>query len=267
MNKSYNLIIVDDESLVTGSISAMDEWAGKHIQVVGTAKNGVEALDLIKREHVDIVITDIQMPDMDGLELLQAIYTLKPDIAVIIISGYEQFNYAFTAMKYKAKGYVLKPIDTDELFALIDDIINEKEELAGRQTPAPAANTENAMEDAEQSPKSYHELLVEQAISHLTENLGNPPTLNEMANHTCLTPHYFGQIFKAVTNEYYTVFLTKLRMEEAKKLLQNPELKNYEISRRIGYKDVKYFTKVFHRMHRITPKEYRKRYFEKAKSN
>jgi two-component system response regulator YesN len=250
MNNLYNLLIVDDEYLVAGSLSTMEEWTHRNIRVVGTASNGVEALEWIKREQIDIVITDIQMPDMDGLELLQNIYALKPDIAVIIISGYEQFDYAQVAIKYRAKGYVLKPIDTDELFVIVDEIVSAPKEP-------------NAEE--EDNPKTYHELLVEQTISYLRMNLSNPPTLNEMATQTFLTPHYFGQIFKAISGECYTDYLTNLRMEEARKLLKNPEMKNYEISRRIGYKDVKYFTKIFHRTHMVTPKEFRQSYFNKAK--
>ena len=254
MNQLRNLLIVDDEIFVANSLSAMDEWTDKQIRVVGTASNGVEALEWIERERIDIVITDIRMPDMDGLELLQAIHKQNPDISVIIISGYEHFKYAVTALKYKAKGYVLKPVDTDELFEIIDVIISETKEME----PTLKSSTPDII--SPDTPKTYHELLVEQTITFLKNNLSNPPTLYEMAAQTCLTPHYFGQIFKAVSGEYYTDYLINLRMDEARELLKDPKLTNYNISRRIRYKDVKYFTKIFYRIHKVTPKEYRKNY-------
>lgn len=126
MNPHYNMLIVDDERLVADSLRSLDEWADKKIRVVGTALNGKEALEWIERESIDIVITDIQMPDMNGLELLETLHTHNPDIAVVIISGYEQFQYVRTALKFKAKGYVLKPIDLDELLEVMDSIIHEE---------------------------------------------------------------------------------------------------------------------------------------------
>jgi len=253
MKPYCNLLIVDDEPLITESLSSMDEWSERNIRVVGTAATGHEALAWVERQKIDIVITDIQMPDMDGLELIQTLNESHSNISVIVISGYEKFEYAFTALKYKAKGYVLKPIDTDELFDIIDDIMTE----------LPTANSATESDSEEGTYKTYHQQLVEKTIAHMQQNLSESLTLNEMAQLSCLTPHYFGQIFKAVTGEYYTNYLTRLRMEKACELLKNPELKNYEISSSIGYKDVKYFTRIFQKTYNMTPKEYRKRYFNR----
>ena len=254
MNNAKQLLIVDDERMIAGSLSRMKVWAEKNIYVVGTASNGKEALDIIKRQQIDIMITDIQMPDMDGLELLQTVNKQNPEISVVVISGYEKFQYARDALKYKAKGYVLKPIDVDELLEVIDEIMYESQETRDLTEPI---NQEDNLH------RSYHEKLISQAKVYIEQHLDQPISLNEVASHFYLSPHYFGQIFKNNVGENFTAYLTGLRMNKACELLKNVDLKNYDISRQIGYIDVKYFTKQFYRTFGVTPKEFRQAYFEK----
>jgi YesN/AraC family two-component response regulator len=254
-----NILIVDDEWLIASSLSEMDEWSERSIHVVGTASNGKEALEWIKRSPIDIIITDIQMPDMDGLELLKAIYALRPDISVVIISGYEEFQYAHTAMKYKAKGYVIKPIDTDELLHIVDEILLETtNKEVNLELAKPIKHLPELLESTDQ-PATYHETLVIRALDYIKQHLDQPITLSEVSNQFYLTAHYFGQIFKTVLGENFNSYLTRLRMEKACELLKNPELRNYDICNHIGFSDVKYFSKLFYRCYRMTPKEYRER--------
>jgi YesN/AraC family two-component response regulator len=238
------LLIVDDEWMVSDSLRSMDEWKERNIEVVGTAGSGTEALQWLERTHLDIVLTDIRMPDMDGLELLQRLYESNPAINVILISAYEEFTYARTALRYQAKGYVTKPIDTDELFSIVDSLLFN--------------------EPASDGPKTYHEAIVERAISYMKTHLGKPLSLRETAEEIHLTPHYFGNVFKTVTGETFVNYLTQLRMKKACELLKNPELKQYEICERIGYADTKYFAKVFAKSFGMSPREYRQGYVRKG---
>lgn len=237
--KQRKLLIVDDEWLITDSLRSLEEWGERNIEVVGTAASGVEALAWLDKTALDMVITDIRMPDMDGLELLRQIYQRSPQIDVIIISGYEEFAYAKTALSYQAKGYILKPIDTDELFATVDALLP------------------NNPLQREEPPKTYHETIVERAIAFVSANLGRPLSLKETADQVHLTSHYFGQVFKSVMGDTFVNHLTRMRMEKACELLKNTELKQYEVGFQIGYSDPKYFSKVFFQSYGVTPKEYR----------
>ncbi|MFB9275766.1 response regulator transcription factor [Cohnella cellulosilytica] len=257
MIKRTNMLIVDDETLVSSSLSAMDDWSERNIQIIGTASSGKEAMSLIEQSPVNIVVTDIQMADGDGLDLLKYIHAHYPHIAVIIISGHESFQFAHTALKFKARGYVLKPIDTDELFELIDNILEEMQQTDERMEASVFSEQPAISSEDIDAPMTYHETIVERAIDYIKQNLELPLTLRDVANKHYLTPHYFGQIFKTVTGDNFTAYLTKLRMQKACELLKNPELKNYNISSLIGYSDVKYFTRLFLRSHGKTPKEYR----------
>lgn len=251
----YNLLIVDDEWIIANSLSTMEEWGQRNIYVVGTASNGVEALSYIEQNTIDIMITDIQMPQMDGLELLKTIRLLNPDIKIIMISGYEQFQYVHFSLKHKAKGYILKPIDTDELLQLVDEIIQELEQ-----------NSNTVQQSIqEEEPKTQQEVIVLRTTDYLKQNLGKQISLHDVAELFSLSPQYFGQLFKSASGESFTKHLMGLRMERACELLKNYELKSYHICREVGYHDVKYFAQQFRRYYKMNPKEYRQQYFQSRK--
>ena len=105
------LVVADDEEKVCRLIIALGEWKKLGIEVVGTASNGIQALDMINREKVDILITDIRMPGCSGLELIEKVRKLSPDIKIMIVSGYANFEYAQNAIKQGCSEYLLKPIN------------------------------------------------------------------------------------------------------------------------------------------------------------
>ena len=115
-----SLVIADDEERICRLITALGEWEQLGIRVVSTAANGIEALEVITREQVDILITDIRMPGLGGMELIREVNQVSPQTRIIIISGYSNFEYAQTAIEYGVKGYLLKPIDRHRLVAEIE---------------------------------------------------------------------------------------------------------------------------------------------------
>jgi two-component system response regulator YesN len=111
----YDVLIVDDESIICEGISKIIDWRKYDFNVIGLAGNGREAMEIIKNRHTDLVITDIRMPAMDGLELSGQIKQYDPNIKVIIVSGYGDFEYARKAIEYDVKAYLLKPVIPEEL--------------------------------------------------------------------------------------------------------------------------------------------------------
>lgn len=120
-----SVIICDDEPKVCQLIDHLIEWKDMNMQLVGTASNGVQAFDLIKERRPDIVITDIRMPGMDELALVQKTHEASYDCSFVIISGHRNFEYAHNALKYNVKDYILKPIEEAELNAALRRIIEE----------------------------------------------------------------------------------------------------------------------------------------------
>ena len=111
----YPLIIVDDEEITRIAISGYIQKKHPAFQVAGIFSNGADALRFLQEHPVNVVITDIRMPRMDGLELVAHIHENHPGIFVIIISGYSEFEYARKAIRYGVVNYLLKPLDFAEL--------------------------------------------------------------------------------------------------------------------------------------------------------
>ena len=118
----YKAILVDDEFLTREAISKNTKWNDCGFELIGTAENGKEAIELLEKDLPDLIITDICMPVMDGLGLASYIYENHPEIKVIIISGYDDFEYAKKALKYEVADYILKPITSFELAEELEKI-------------------------------------------------------------------------------------------------------------------------------------------------
>ncbi|WP_318617156.1 response regulator transcription factor [Sporosarcina sp. YIM B06819] len=244
----YKMLIVDDDWLIAESLKAMDGWIDYNIDVVGTAGNGKEALYWLDKVNIDFILTDIRMPHMDGISLAKYLHENMPSINVIIMSGYEDFSYAKSAIKYNVKGYVLKPIDVNELFELVNNV-QKKISISDETAPL----------KVESGLTTQQERLILSAKSYIQSNYMNPITLINVANKFHLTEHYFGQIFKSISGETFITYLTKVRLDKACNLLNNPSITIYKVSELIGYTDSKHFTKVFKKSFGITPSEYRRK--------
>lgn len=131
----YNVLIVDDDKLIREDIGTLIEWQEYGFEVVGEANNGLEAIDFINSNRVDIVITDIYMPILGGIELIKSVKAGKPDIKFLVISNYDDFSYVKEAMKLGASDYILKfEIEKDNLISLLKNLKQEAENEKSRKT-------------------------------------------------------------------------------------------------------------------------------------
>lgn len=247
------MLIVDDDWMITESLSTMDEWTANHIDIVGTASNGQEALYWLNKAGIDIVLTDIRMPSMDGLSLAKHIHENFPTIDVIIMSGYEDFSYAQSAIKHNVKGYILKPIDVNELLETVNKLKNET-----------TIKSSIEMKETESNLFTQQERLVLSAKSYINANYMKTITLTDIASKFHLTEHYFSQVFKSTEGRTFMAYLTHIRLEESCKLLENPSLTIYMVSESVGYSDSKYFSRIFRREYGVTPSQYRRNLLKRA---
>jgi len=126
--RMINIVIADDEERICKLIQVLGKWDEFGMQVVGTASNGVEALQIISRVKVDVLVTDIRMPGCDGLELVEKVQKITPGIKIIVISGYTLFEYAQKALKYGVTDYLIKPINEEALNESLSKIKEQLEE-------------------------------------------------------------------------------------------------------------------------------------------
>ncbi|MEG1002707.1 response regulator transcription factor [Clostridium sp.] len=120
----YKVMLIDDEKLITQGLMHLIEWEKFNLEVVEVAENGEEALEKFKRNQVDIVITDINMPKMTGLEFIKEVKSINENVQFVILSGYDEFSYAKKAMEYGVKNYILKPINEDELEEALKNLVD-----------------------------------------------------------------------------------------------------------------------------------------------
>lgn len=132
----YTAILVDDERIVLDTLANYMDWASMHIQVVATSGNGKDALEKVAALRPDILITDVKMPFMDGIELAQRVHALFPEIQIVFLSGYNEFEYARSALQAGAGDYLLKPVDPAELACSMQTVCARCEERKNRQVPS-----------------------------------------------------------------------------------------------------------------------------------
>ena len=379
------VIIADDENRICKLIMKLIQWDEIGMIIVGTASNGVEALELIEKEKPDIAITDIRMPGYDGLQMIEKAKTINKDLEFIIISGYGQFEYAKKAIEYGVKDYLLKPINQEELLQALlkvkeditkkrgqvalkeqyesslnlrgknvrtsflnnaiessskDSTVNSLEEICfdfskkfihrverldkegikkeilhlqreigqsdiereecrslmheiariyyltmksnkieAGDTPEESKILEEAIDNSQSIEDLFHVLIdhidtsltllldkdragnlrqINQAKKYIEENYMKNITLEDLGTHIGFNPSYFSSLFKKETGTSFIEYLSQIRMEKAKELLRESDLRIQDICLMVGYNDVKYFSKSFMKYTGLKPNEYRK---------
>jgi len=223
--------------------------------VVSEASNGLDALKLLEAHKPDLILTDIRMPAMDGLEFVSHIRRKHPDTIVIILSGFKSFDYAQAAIKLGVMDYLVKPCTEEDV-----------REVLGRASEKFMANRPSGAEEqaAEQdiAAEDKQSAVIQKAIAYVNLHYADDCRMTEVAAHVHLNPSYFSVLFKKVTGESFTVFVTKYRMEKALHLLRSTDMKVFEIASATGFEEPNYFTNVFRQRYAMSPKEYRKRHRE-----
>lgn len=247
MASLYKLLLVDDEANTREALSSYFPWHEVGFEVVGQAGNGKEALNFINREPVDVVLTDIKMPVMSGIDLAETLYKEKRDTMVVFISGYREFEYAQKALHYKVKNYIVKPVKYQMLFDVFCQIRTELDEVKGQ-----------GKAESEELSGNRDEGLIISKVKWYIRHQYRTATLEEAARLVHLNSNYLSQLFKQKTGMNFLDYLIQVKMEAARKLLQDPRYKTYEISEAVGYSNAKNFTRAFKNVYGCTPSEFRK---------
>ena len=251
----YKLLIVDDEPLIRRGVKTLANLSAIGISEIIEAENGEKAIEIAETEKPNIVIIDINMPNMDGLTASSIIKEKNPDIFVVILTGYDYFEYAQTAIRAKVDDYILKPISKLDIESVLKKIVNtiseknkknEYHELSGNDDFI----DENGLEDT-----SDMEIIIR---NYMNENLfSSELSLTKMANEIGFNSNYLSGLFKRMYGIPFQDYVNRKRMEKAKLLLLSTSMKNYQVAEEIGMEDVNYFIIKFKKLWGITPKQYR----------
>ena len=188
----YKVMIVDDEKCIRKGLQILINWGEYGFSAEDEAANGMEALRLLEREKFDVIITDIRMPRMDGLELAKQIYEMNIRTNIIIISGYKDFEYARSAIEFGVKRYILKPIDQN---LLIDALLKIKKEY---EVGNPAEEAEKDKVDF--IPEGDAVCVISRIKKYIDENCSRDISLKSIAKDFNYNPVYLGRLFSKITH-------------------------------------------------------------------
>lgn len=246
--KKLRVLLVDDEIMIRQGFKQLFDWEGHDCQVVGEAADGMEALTQIDALRPDIVIMDINIPIMNGLKVIQCTRLKYPQIAFVIVSGYDDFAYCREALRLKITDYILKPVNYEEFGTCIDNL---KIALFQR---------ESAREESQEEERPILAI-----TRYLQEHLSEDVSLSVLAEEFHLSAQYISQLFKNEIGVNFLAYFTNIRMERAKKLLLSSSASIGEISEQLGFGDYRVFTKVFKKAEGVTPSQYRRDFLEVSK--
>jgi len=241
---NYNILLVEDEDYLRKALKHSIEDVDSVYKVTAEAGDGAEALEIMKKQVIHIVFTDIQMPVMDGLELSKQIKTTYPDIPIIILTGYSDFSYVQEALRQQVFDYLLKPVSEDDLISVLSKL---------------SLSLEKEYELPEDAGIASHDAkgYVDQIVAYIQENYMEEIDMGSMAEEMGFSSAYLSKIFKRYTGQSPIRMLTDMRIHHAKRLLLETDMTIQEVGARVGYPDQFHFSKTFRKIVGTNPSGYR----------
>lgn len=224
-------IIVDDEKSSGDIIKFLIKSSNLPIEIVGEARDGNEAIELIKKTHPDIVYLDIKMPGYNGIEVMEFINKNHVGgINFIVVTAYSYFEYAQASLRLGAKDILLKPIDSNQFYETMNRVIGYN-------------YTDNQF---------FNEIL-----EYINLNYTSDMELNKCASYFHTSPNHISRMFKKYLDQNFIAYVNDLRIKRAMKLLRDSNLTIKEIALEVGFNNLNYFYKKFKSSSGLTPKQFK----------
>lgn len=266
------LLIADDEKLEREALAELVQRRFEREVVLEVAENGRKAADTAVLWGADLILMDIEMPGMSGLDAARAVLAQRPSCRVIFVTAYSLFQYAHEAVHLGACDYLLKPVDPDELEASVRRAMRQieterkLEELAAAQ-PEQTETEEEAEDAPEEGENSQTALVMAHVRRYLEDNYMFDLSLDSVGEILHISPAYLSAQFKKYQKMNFLDCLTELRINAAKELLADPFRSSAEVASMVGYEDASYFARAFKKRTGMTPTQYRRQVGQKAKAD
>jgi len=245
----YNVLLVDDEPAIIDMLKRGIEKETSNFVVQGEVFNVAAALSFIKQNSPDVILTDIRMPKVSGVDLIKSVTEMEDYNGICIaVSGYSDFEYVHDAFSYGAYDYLLKPVEPKK----ISEVFNRIQKLLSVTLDV---KQKKRLPKVKVSPTE----LVKEIESYLADNLNEDNNLITVSHRFMISQPYLSRVFKEHKGVTYNEYLVRLRVEKAKEMLVKS--KGYligEIADLVGFSDQFYFSKVFKNLVGYTPREYRR---------
>jgi len=233
---AYQILVVDDDTDFREELRHCLEG-----YTVIEAANGTEALAILKKPNaVDLVLLDAVMPHLSGTEVLREIKRIKPSLAIIMLTGQSNKDIAIDALKGRADDYLEKPVNVSKFLETVQSTLAAKALNGFAYTRGIHAK-------------------IEQAKQFTERNFDKKITLEDVAGQVCLSPKYFSRIFKEIAGEGFNEYRLTIKTAKACELLKNSDHTVTEISDRLGYKNLESFIRMFEKITKLSPTQYRRK--------
>lgn len=240
---SIKLLVAEDEDSIRKGISKYIQLHTNRFSKIYEAENGQEAIDLLLKYQPEMLLLDVQMPLKTGIEVMREAKKAKLNPVIVILSGYDEFQYAQQAVRYGAKEYLLKPARASDILACLNRLADD------------AFGPEKVDVLLGESAQTNH--FVRMAQEYIAEHYPEKLSLAEVAEVAGISSGYLSSLFTQNLNCSFVDYLNQVRIDRACVYLEQNSLKNYEIAYRVGFQDEKYFSKLFKKLKGMSPKEYR----------
>ena len=239
------VLIVEDEEMIRKGIVLTVDWAALDCVVVGEASNGLEGLEAARRLEPSLIITDLKMPQMDGIEMLRSLREQGCKAHVIILTAYDNFTYAQSALRLGVVDYLLKPFHDGDLENAIMQLQNRLK--SGSDSP-------ETIGTPRKGDKSKYVL---EAMAYISKHYNEPDiSVGTVAQSLNISEGYLSHTFKKETDYTLLNYLTRYRIHKAMELLKDCRVKVYEVAEQVGYRDIAYFSATFKKYTGLSPSEY-----------
>jgi two-component system, response regulator YesN len=257
----YQLLVVDDEPFVRKGIVTLIPYEQLGIDKVLEASNGQEAIRIVRENDVSLVLCDINMPKLNGLDFAKLVKEEKPWVKIAMITGYDYFDYAKQALKIGVEDYILKPVSKQDVFEVIANLIKriEKQATMTEILKTMQIDSEVAVELDSTGYKKQIDLIME-------KQLGDEDfSLSVLSDELGLSMSYLSSLFKKIYGIPFQDYILNERLEKSKVLLLSTSLKNYEIAEKVGIMDPNYFSTLFRKKFGVSPNQFKQKVLGKDK--
>ncbi|GAA0090965.1 response regulator [Paraclostridium bifermentans] len=245
-----DIIVVEDEAPIRDWIAYTISNISNEFNVLASASNGKEAYELALNLKPKVIISDIKMPIMGGIELTKKIKEVFPDIYVILLTNYAEFSYAKEAISCGVYEYLVKSdIRPKELKEILDKVNESVKEL--EKNKVSRLQKDSTLSES----KDGYSKTIKKSIDYIHKNYKQHISLQDISNYVFLSHEYFSRLFKEEVGENFSSYLTNYRMKKAENLIKNTDMKISQIAIEVGYTNASYFSRSYKKFKGISPED------------
>lgn len=246
----YRVALLEDDEWVIKGIEASFDWSKYDMEVVGRFLDPINLLEYLKTNDIDVVFTDINMPNMTGLELIHEVKSGlgRKDILFVIISAYDDYEFMRKAISLGVVDYCKKPIEKEKTDETLERVIDELKKI-GKQSNHTEARDFDTL------------------IAYINDNFDKNLHLEDLSRKFYFNPNYICMLFRRRLDTTFIEYIKTIRMKKAKELFDSGNFTVSEVSSGVGYRDYSYFHKTFSAYYGITPAQYKKNVLQMRELN